>query len=81
MKTAFVSVLAALSLTGCATFGQKPAPVGEPGLLACISAQAAQASWAQLHAYMEPVLANQTAFSCVESPAPASLAPVVPPLR
>lgn len=83
MKTVLVSVLAALSLTGCATFGQKPQPVGEPGPLACISARSAEQAWLELDAYMRAVLVAQEAYSCAPL-APAGLAPaapVVPPLR
>lgn len=30
-----------LFLTSCATFSQKPKPVGEPGPIACVGAQSA----------------------------------------
>lgn len=70
----------AVILTSCATFGQKPQPVGEPGPLACLSAKSAEQAWLELDAYMRAVLAAQEAYSCTPL-APAGTAPVVPPLR
>lgn len=69
-----------LLLAGCATFGQQPKPVGEPGPLACISAKSAEQAWLELDTYMRAVLLAQEAYSCAPL-APASLAPAVPPLR
>jgi hypothetical protein len=79
-------LLPLLLLTGCATFGQKPLPVGEPGPLACISAKSAEQAWLEIDAYMKAVLAAQEAYSCSPlAPAVTSDAwfvpPVVPPLR
>lgn len=81
----FRVLAAALLLTGCATFGQKPAPVGEPGPIACVGAQSAVDSWLLLNDYMMQILKAQQAYSCGPL-APAGLAPtltrpVVPPLR
>lgn len=76
-------LLPLLLLTSCATFGQKPQPVGEPGPLACISAKSAEQAWLELDMYMKAVLAAQEAYSCAPL-APTALvpsAPVVPPLR
>ena len=74
-------LLPLLLLTGCATFGQKPQPVGEPGPLACVSAKAALLSWEEVDRYMRAVLEAQQAYSCGPL-APAVLgAPIVPPLR
>ena len=75
-----------LSLTGCATFGQRPAPVGEPGPIACLSAKSATQAWLELDKYMRQVLDAQQAYSCGPLAPPtlapmAPEAPVVPPLR
>lgn len=78
-----LSTLAAVAHTGCATFGQKPQPVGEPGPVACIGAQSAILSWEELDKYMRAVLEAQQAYSCGPL-APAALGPttpVVPALR
>lgn len=83
LSTVRLSTVALLALTGCATFGQKPQPVGEPGPIACIGAQSATLSWEELDRYMRAVLEAQQAYSCGPL-APATLglgAPVVPPLR
>lgn len=79
----FLAMLLLALISGCATFGQKPQPVGEPGPLACISAKSAEQAWLELDAYMKAVLATQEAYSCAPLD-PAALvpsAPVVPPLR
>lgn len=84
MRSEFVQILlACLSLTGCATFGQKPQPVGEPGPVACIGAQSAILSWEELNKYMRTVLEAQQAYSCGPlAPAAVSPAsPAVPALR
>jgi hypothetical protein len=69
-------------LTGCATFGQKPQPVGEPGPIACIGAQSAILSWEELDRYMRAVLEAQQVYSCGPvAPSLAPTAPAVPALR
>lgn len=81
----FRVLAAALLLTGCATFGQRPAPVGEPGPIACVGAQSAIQAWMELDKYMRQVLEAQQAYSCgpvaPAGLAPAASPPVVPPLR
>lgn len=67
---------------GCATFGQKPQPVGEPGPVACIGAQSAILSWEELDRYMRAVLEAQQAYSCGPvAPSLGPAAPAVPALR
>lgn len=71
-----------LGLAGCATFGQKPQPVGEPGPVACIGAQSAILSWEELDKYMRAVLEAQQAYSCGPlAPSLGPAAPAVPALR
>jgi len=75
-----------LSLTGCATFDQRHAPVGEPGPIACLSAKSATQAWLELDKYMRQVLEAQQSYSCspLAPSAPVLLtpeAPAVPPLR
>ena len=72
--------LLALCLTGCATFGQQPKPVGEPGPVACVGAKSAIQAWAELDAYMRQVLEAQEGYSCAPV-APAAERPAVPALR
>lgn len=79
----FRVLAAALLLTGCATLGQKPAPVGEPGPIACVGAQSASRAWLELDKYMRQVLEAQQAYSCAPlAPGAAALPPpAVPALR
>lgn len=73
--------LVLLLLTGCATFGQQPKPVGEPGPVACVGAQSAAESWRLLDIYMRQVLEAQTVYSCAPVAPPPTEAPAVPALR
>ncbi len=66
-----------LLLTACATLNQ-PKPVGQPGPLACISAQSAELAWTEVDKYIREVLAAQVAYSCapIAPPAPPAVAPL-----
>jgi hypothetical protein len=72
--------LLCLCLTGCATFGQRPPPVGEPGPVACVGAKSALQAWMELDKYMVGVLEAQQTYSCAPVP-PATPPPAVPALR
>lgn len=78
MRTALLCLLVA-PLTGCATFGQKPRPVGEPGPVACIGAASAIMSWEELDRYMRSILEAQHAYSCGPLAPPVPVPPVVSP--
>lgn len=75
-----------LTLTACATFGQAPKPIGEPGPIACVSAQSAEVAWGEVDKYLRGVLAAQTSYSCGPVAPPSELLavpvpPVVPAFR
>lgn len=74
-----VFLVVVLALSGCATLK----PVGEPGPIACVSADSAIRAWLELDKYMRQVLDAQQNYSCgpVASAALAAPPPVVPPLR